>query len=168
MKKVVLIGTEHGKFQMAKRDTDEAQLFYSTLIEQCSTHHIAALAEEMDVVALQKRGADDTVAHRVAMKLGLNHQYSDVPPDVRRKLGIPESTQQIEIDGFYNSASREQIEAEERRSNEVREKYWLERLNEANLWPVLFVCGASHVESFSELMRRDGIDVTLAFRDWKS
>jgi len=166
MKNVVLIGTDHGKFQMAKRDTNEAHLFYSTLIEQCSTHHIVALAEEMDVVALQKRGVDNTVAHRVAIKLGLNHQYSDAPPDIRRKLGIAESTQQIQINGFYNNSSPEQIEAEIRKSNEVREKYWLERLNEANQWPVLFVCGAFHVKSFSELMRRDGIDVTVAFEDW--
>jgi hypothetical protein len=43
----------------------------------------------------------------------------------------------------------------------MRERRWLECLADMRAENVVFICGQAHIESFSELLRSKGIDVTV-------
>jgi len=48
----------------------------------------------------------------------------------------------------------------------MREKLWLERLLAFNSWPLLFICGAKHVQGFRRLLEQNGIEVVIFAQDW--
>lgn len=49
-----------------------------------------------------------------------------------------------------------------------RETVWCDRLLSFDKWPVLFVCGANHVESFSSLLAERGLDVEVLESCWEA
>ena len=55
-----------------------------------------------------------------------------------------------------------------RESNEQREQTWIEQLSAFATFPVLFVLGASHVDSFEGLLRKSGFQPVVVVRDWKA
>jgi hypothetical protein len=55
-----------------------------------------------------------------------------------------------------------------RESNEQREQTWIEQLSAFATFPVLFVLGASHVDSFERLLRKSGFQPFIVVRDWKA
>jgi len=52
------------------------------------------------------------------------------------------------------------------RAYRMREKLWLERLLAFNSWPLLFICGAKHVQGFRRLLEQNGIEVVIFAQDW--
>jgi hypothetical protein len=155
---IVLVGTSH-RYQIASDD------FQRLLTSLCSERGVAAIAEELNAAALAERGAVESVASAVATELGLKHQFSDPSPEIREEIGV-EAENEIRSTGFLHNWTRDQIEAEVRKSHEIREAYWLTQLRIFDSWPLLFVCGANHSEPFAALLRRSGFDVTVANSDW--
>ena len=47
------------------------------------------------------------------------------------------------------------------------QEYWLERLQSFVEFPVLFILGARHFESFASLLTQSGFQVFEVVRDWK-
>ncbi len=43
----------------------------------------------------------------------------------------------------------------------MRERYWLDSSADVLAEDVLFVCGQAHVESFANLLRSQGVEVTM-------
>lgn len=165
MAKAVLIGTSH-KYQIrgCGEDTTPSE-FEHLLISLCSEHMAQGIAEEMNQAALVQRGIPETVAQIVSEKLGIAHQLSDPPPEIRQQLGI-RGENDIRSEGWLQNWTPEHIETEVRKSHETREEYWLTQLQTLNSWPLLFVCGANHSEPFSALLRKNGFEVIVAFADW--
>lgn len=166
MAKVVLIGTSH-KYQTRGRGVDAAHVdqFGHLLTSLCSEYTAKGIAEEMNHAALAERGISETVAQAVSTALGIKHQLSDPPPEIRQKLGVCGESE-IRVDGFLQNWSPERIEIEVRKSHNIRELYWLAQLKILNSSPVLFVCGAHHLQPFSALLRNDGFEVVVAVADW--
>jgi hypothetical protein len=54
-----------------------------------------------------------------------------------------------------------------RESNEQREQTWIDELSAFGTFPVLFVLGASHIESFEGLLSKSGFQPFVIVRDWK-
>jgi len=52
--------------------------------------------------------------------------------------------------------------------NEQREQIWIGELRSFNTFPVLFVLGASHVDSFEHLLTKSGFQPCIIARDWKA
>lgn len=167
MVKVVLIGTSH-KYQIQGGSVDQAvsNQFERLLISLCSAHMANGIAEEMNQVALTERKASETIAQVVAVSLGIGHQLSDPIPEIRQRLGIC-SESEIRVQGWQQNWSQELIEAEVRKSHEIRENYWLAQLKLFNSWPTIFVCGAGHAEPFAALLRGEGLEVIIAASDWE-
>ena len=142
---VYLIGTNH-TFQLGERpfgDTSNGNLseFGEMLRTAIATHAIRAVAEEMSRQALGKfYVTGDSVPCLIATELGLPHRYCDPETTTRAEKGI--------------------------KSKEDRERYWLGQLTEFDVFPVLFVFGADHAESFSRLLTESGFDVYLLAKDW--
>jgi hypothetical protein len=51
-------------------------------------------------------------------------------------------------------------------SHDIRERYWRDAVLTLDTWPLVFICGANHVEFFSEQLRSSGVRVLVAFEDW--
>jgi hypothetical protein len=51
-------------------------------------------------------------------------------------------------------------------SDEQREQTWIDELGAFDTFPVLFVLGASHVDSFERLLTKSGFQPFIIARDW--
>lgn len=167
MAKIILIGTSHSyQVRDSEADLNALEQFQQLLLGLCSQHKVRAIGEEMNEEALAESGAVGSVAQEVAIHLNIQHQFSDPSLRMRDKLGIRQENN-IRAFGFIEKKTEAQMQAELNRSHSMRELYWLERLNSLNLSPVIFICGADHTKRFSALVRNCGIDVIVAFSDWK-
>lgn len=96
--------------------------------------------------------------------MGLPSLLCDPGPEERGGLGLwvdPRVERAIDYEG-----REEEFEREERRQWSVRERIWLARLVESNVWPVLFVCGGSHAIAFAHLLEANAIDAVVADVHW--
>jgi hypothetical protein len=129
----------------------------------CEANAVKALVEEMSLEGL--RGAARSVCEEVASALHIPHSYCDPSSEERAALGIIEAVD-IWWRGFEDGRDEAATEAEVRASYGKREREWLRRLLALDEWPVLFVCGANHVETFRDLLEADGVAVQVLFEKW--
>jgi hypothetical protein len=173
MRVVVLIGTDH-KFQLPMNEAERAEVesFRNAIRDLCVWHKVYAIAEEMNPQALQKSKIRESVPYQLCGELRLLHQYSDPSLQERKVLGI-RSDHDIELQGWRESWTRKKINADIRRygsivSDRIREKEWLRRIQELDVWPLLFICGSDHFVPFATLLRDAGMTVIEAHQDWES
>ena len=172
MHTVVLIGTNHN-FQRPVDGPYSAGIaqFRIRIQELCRQHHVAAIAEEMSAYALAEHGATESVAQQICALLGLRHQFSDPSSHQERyKLGIRQDNE-IRAEHLFSNSTHEQIEADVLArgrvpSDRIREQFWLRKVQELNIWPLIFICGADHFSSFTELLKANSTNVVEAHRDW--
>ena len=172
MRTVVLVGTAH-KFQIAATGdlASAAGEFRKFLRDLCNEHKVRAVAEEMSLHALREKGATESVAQRLCAELGLLHQFSDPCPQERCALGIRQDND-IRAEHLCDGWTQEQIEADvlargSAMSDRIRERFWWQKLQEFNVWPLVFVCGADHFAPFATLLREAGVNVVEPDRDWE-
>ena len=125
-------------------------LFERFLLECAEKLHPDLLAEE----ASQPEPIDHkmSVAHLVAGKCRISHQFSD--PDRHERLAMYKragiSEEQDRLLGFP-----------------IREEFWFNRIFEnAEAQAVLFICGACHIDSFSQKLQGASYVVNVIERDW--
>ena len=157
---VILVGTDH------TLQTTRLQL-KAYLEGLCRKFNIRAIAEEMNAEALSDLNTVSSIPQRVAGVLRIPHRYCDPNRAERAKLDIRQEND-IRKQAFLSNAalSESEIAACVAESHAKREQYWLMQLRNLNAWPVLFVCGADHVASFSELLALENISVHVAVEDW--
>lgn len=159
---IIVVGTSH-TIQIAD---PELKVFLEDL---CREFEVRAVAEEMSDEALAEKNIAASIPMQVASALRVSHRFCDPNRAKRAKLGIRQEND-IRIQSFLSNLnlSESEIAASLAESHAMRERYWLEQLRSLNLWPVLFVCGADHVASFCQLLKREGIVVHVAAEDWAS
>lgn len=94
----------------------------------------------------------------VAQELGLRYLQLELTEAVRNERGI--------VIGFQQDQTEEPVTEQKTKSLHVREDAWLERLLEAEVFPAIFVCDASHVEKFSDKLVASGVEVTVSHANW--
>ena len=173
MHTVVLVGTDH-KFQRPLNGPtiDEVEQFRAMIQNLCLQHNLAGIAEEMSLRALEENSCTESVAQQVSGLLDLHHQFSDPPREERYKLGIRQDND-IRAEHMLDGWTREQIEADVLArgsvpSDRIRERIWLQKIQELNVWPLLFICGANHFTPFIALLKANCISVVEAHPDWES
>ena len=172
MHTVVLVGTDH-KFQRPLNGPtiDEAGQFRAMIQYLCLQHSLAGIAEEMSLRALEENNCTESVAQQECALLGLHHQFSDPPREERYKLGIRQDND-IRAEHMVDGWTPEQIEADVLArgsvpSDRIRELIWLQKIQELNVWPLLFICGANHFTQFVALLKANRISVVEAHPDWE-
>lgn len=173
MQTVVLVGTDHN-FQRPVEGPYSLGIaqFRAKIQELCAENQLEGIAEEMSVSALEEHNVTESVAQQVCASLGLRHQYSDPASYAERyALGIHKDND-IRVEHVFSDWTQEQIEADVLTrgrvpSDRIRENYWLRKVLEFDVWPLLFICGANHFTSFSTLLRTSGISVVEAYADWE-
>src|ERR1700730_6233465 len=138
MRAVYLIGLNH-KYQLGpdgaipvegpREAFAEFEQFFRTVM---ADHGIGGVAEEMSLAALRKHFiSGDSVPCRLASASGVLHRYCDPDAEAQKRLGIE--------------------------SNVQREAHWIQELMFFSVFPVLFILGADHIDSFERLLRERGL-----------
>lgn len=158
-KTVTLIGTSHD-FQFGTQSQNPN--FEDFLRATCARCKAKLLAEEMSKDALAQKNLKESTVAALAIDLGISHVYCDPTNAQQFELNIyvEKNAQLFRCDPEY---SEEEIAKAIKREHESRELFWLQQLNETDIWPVVFVCGSEHVNSFAILLQSNGIDVTATF-----
>jgi len=161
---IALIGTSH-KYQ---RPGHPAESEFRSLINQvCASLKVQAIAEEMSLEALAQQHATQSICEKIAKAAGLPHRYCDPDNEQRRDLNIRDE-QNIQDEGFNCNWNPERIEEEVAASHAIRERHWLTLLLQLDRWPVLFVCGDNHIDSFCQMLKNNNLHVDAKARDWQA
>jgi hypothetical protein len=159
---VILIGTAHHYQESGKPGADELKAFAEMC---CRKFGIRAIGEEMSQEALTEKGVSSSVGADLARTLEIPHRLCDPDRNERTRIGIFQETY-IRALGCQQDWSKDKIDTEFQASERKREQYWISQLIALDLWPVLFICGACHVDTFGGLLEAHGIAVEVACRDW--
>ena len=171
MQTIVLIGTNHNYQRPVKGQYAKGiKKFRHTLHKLCQQYKIRAIAEEMSLHALHEHGVAESVAQQVCADLGLRHQLSDPSPDERSELRILQNND-IRAEHLRDGWTQEQIEVDvlargNQASDKIRERFWWQKIQVLDTWPLLFICGANHFTSLTGLLESAGMEVIETHRDW--
>ena len=162
---VIVIGTGHRLQAGHKEHAAEAQLAFQRLIEATAKkYRVKFVAEEMAEEMLNDFGVTETIAKRVATRKRLAHAYIDLTPEERHSL----KTDRVSLYEIRTEAklTEPQFAALERLAGELRECAWVVRILAENVWPTLFICGASHATRMVDLFDRVGKLAVLEEHDY--
>lgn len=171
-RKVFLVGTHH-TYQYGVGSTYgagcsiDSELAFRNLVRTISHGFgVRALAEELNEDALAEHQVQKSVLQQEAARLTLPHCFCEPSWAERRTLGVQQEGD-IRVTAWRNGWSEERIQQELLGEFRKREAVWCDRLLELNTWPVLFVCGANHVHSFSLLLVERGLVVEVLETCWE-
>lgn len=167
MRAVVLVGTSH-KFMYFRGGAEDVVLkeFIDYLKDLCKAHSIQAIGEEASLEEVHNRKTEKSIAKSLADEIAIRHGYCDMNNAERAINGVIHMNT-IKAQGWLSNSSEEQIAAEVRASHAIREREWLKRIIELDIWPVLFVCGAEHVPHIKKLILDNRIKAAIACNDWE-
>jgi hypothetical protein len=124
---ILIVGTGHEAYQIRPRcgPQDGADAFKRHILQTVRTHRCKTIAEENSVEGLRGRC---TVGQEVAREEVLKHILCDPTASEREEIGISQDNSDIA----------------------KREGEWVRRVIDLGVYPVLFVCGSTHVSSFAQ------------------
>ncbi len=173
VKEVHLVGLDNDKFQVedGQITTEEIQKFRRLVRDVCKTFGAQAIAEEFCEEWVKQRKREESVCLQEARSLKLRHRYFDPDTLERKRLGIrcrADVYQELWIECGDQNPPKETLHAAYRKEDEKRERCWLEEFRSLNVWPVVFVCGAYHVEWFRPLLESEGLSCKVIVSRWPS
>jgi len=157
---IFLIGTNHelqhdAPARRARREfVDPARDRFRTFLkESASRAEVVAIGEEFTEQVLSALRAS-SLCRAVAEELNITHKFCEPSRSQRLELGIPAC-------GTAGLPKKEKL-----KSDQLRERFWLEQLRDFDNRPVLFVCGADHVDSFAKRLGDSGIGMEILCDYW--
>lgn len=170
--RVFLIGTHHtyqygvgSTYAKACSRSEEAG-FRALIARAAKRYAVCGLAEELNEDGLLEHGVTESVVQQEAARLGLPHCFCEPSYVERAALGVLQWND-LRLLAWSNRWSTDELERRNQIEFRKRETVWCERLQTLNTWPVLFVCGADHVESFSALLVEHGLSVEVLAQCWE-
>jgi hypothetical protein len=177
-RKVIIVGTCH-RFQRGTTIQGEAvkgrdlDAFRDLLRVVIKTKRPNGLAEEM--CQPENGGPDRTTVEEVALEAELLSRRCNPGSDELKAMGHePQKAMFVCIKlMFFEEEDTEEARLKwgskwEAIDFEVRELSWIARLSAFDKWPVLFICGHSHVASFQERLTSLGFATDIAIGKWPS
>ena len=135
--------------------TNELNILITKIIDKTS---IDLIGEEFSNEALRglPNNTEATIAQIIAKKLNVKHEFCDPDTDMRIRIRYPTKEQMIKKFGLKSSLEGTS-EYKKRKEYEktfwpVREKYWLDKIQNTNARNIIFLCGSSHFQSFKSLL----------------
>lgn len=172
--KVFIIGTNHvyqygegAVFGDKTCSSEQEAKFRQLLNNACKSYGVAAIGEELRNDALIEKNRIESVPRNEARALSLPHRYCDPNREERTRLGIQDESR-IRVKGQMQGRTTAQIEEELFAQIRTRELYWRDQISTLDAWPILFICGSSHVLPFSDLIRQSGSEAIILEGDWRA
>ena len=161
-----ILGTNH----IYQRDDDSCEpgsvdAFIEYLDSVCQLHGINAIGEEMSISALHDFDRTESIPAKFATTHGKSHKYCDPDRAEQERLGIREN-HVVRYHVRQKNLSEEQIRQLCWEEDLKREPYWLCKVQELNVWPLLFICGSDHIKSFTQLLSTVATAVHVAHQNW--
>lgn len=141
----------------------------------CLKYDIKAIGEEMSEEALKHWEREISIPKLFAKEHPeISHKYCDPDREEQRKHGIKQS-------GYYSQGrqfsdklqppdvknlSQKEAEILEWLEDLKREPIWLCEILELNCWPLLFICGSKHVDSFKKLLDNESLNASIISKNW--
>jgi len=167
---VYLIGVKHSLQSDGPRDASESERkIFAEYLKQCVLkYEITFLGEEFNEESVSGHQAKHSTVALLAVDMKIEHRFCEPNSLERKKLGIPtpgELVGQLGITPKFNIGSHrvyasediEKIYREDQKYFSARERFWLEKSKNRLEKNILFVCGASHLDSFSRLLQNQNI-----------
>src|SRR5215475_1905227 len=146
--------------------------FLKSLCNWGSRLKLSVIAEELNQEAItneekfQKKPLE-SVAHRAASLLNLEHRFGEPNTSERADLKIPTTHELRKSLGLRVGQDEDRVEKEKiRRCWPLRENVWLDRIKDKSQEGILFICGVSHVERFLSLVETNGHRAVVLHKDW--
>ena len=173
MNHVGLVGLDDHKFQVddGQSSPKEIASFRNLIRKVCKDFRAQAIAEEFFEERVKQRKKEESVCLEETRSLKLHHRYCDPDTLKRKRCGIRDRDvvyQELWVECGDRDPPEERKQAAYRKEDEKRERCWLKKLRSLNVWPVVFVCGASHVEWFRQLLESDGLTCKVIISRWPS
>ena len=165
LKKIHLVGTDH-EAQWDIRDIKATKL-YARLAIKIKESKIDLIGEEFFEGLLLKQPikVEETTAQRISNKYNVKHAFCEPDENTRKELGVLTQKQlrkkfgtRSAIEGTNEHAIRKEFE---KSFWPIKEGYWLNQINKTNCKNIIFICGASHLKSFGDLLTGNGNAVTV-------
>lgn len=174
---VYILGTSH-EYQ---RNDDTCQpesigKFKRYLKFICQNYDIKAIGEEMSEEALKFWGREISIPRLFTQENPtISHKYCDPEREEQKKFGIKQSgyfsqgrqLPEILQSPDVNNLSEEEAKQLEWQEDLKREPIWLCKILELNRWPLLFICGSDHVDSFKKLLDSESLSASIIDNNWK-
>ncbi len=171
-RKVLLIGTHH-TYQYGVGSaygdgcTQEEESAFRQLVERASRKFaVRGMAEELNEDALSEHNVTRSVLQHQAAALALPHCFCEPGREERLARGIQQGND-VEVTGWINGWSDGEVKKRLLAEFRKRETVWCDRLLAFDKWPVLFVCGADHVATFSSLLLERRLKVEVLETCWE-
>ena len=171
---IYLVGVEHIKSQWQYQNgsnENAVAAFTNSLRRHIKRFDIAVIAEELSGECLEQQGVSRSTAQTVAQEFHIKHVFCEPSAMERKDLGIL-SPEEISGQLFPNkpywqipedSPEQQQINEEIRKLFSKREEFWLTKIKHLRKENVIFICGKSHVESFSNLLEQNGFEISILY-----
>ena len=168
---IYLLGTRH--YVQWKWDNPGPQLlakfdrFAKYIADSVRKNTIAAIAEETNHETDKAKGTQ-SIAKFIAegMKPPLYYLPCEPSSEERSALGILTADEITNNARLTDGALQQYRDAEILKYFPPREKYWIERLRRLPLRPVLFICGANHIQTFFPRLIDNGMPSQVISSDW--
>ncbi len=154
---IYILGVTHDQ------QTDPSPEFEAYIKEIFSSHDIRSLGEEMSLDGLSDVGESKTILKCFADRMHIPHKYCGITREERAQRGIL-GLQDIDIQKFQYDWSQSKVEQETQRYFNMIEDAWIEKLSSAFVDPMLFVCGADHLDSFADKATKHGFTAIILER----
>jgi hypothetical protein len=161
-----ILGTNH-IYQRADESCEPRAVdaFREYMDRVCQAHRIKAIGEEMSISVLRDFNRTESIPEKFATTHGKCHKYCDPDSAEQQRLGI-RGDQCVRYHVRDHNLSQEQIKQLLLVEDSKRERYWLCKVKELNVWPLLFICGSDHVRSFAQLLSTVATAVHVAHENW--
>jgi hypothetical protein len=164
----LLLGTDH-RYQFSDPSISKSDIlaFEQLIITTCESCGVNLIAEEMSLDALNIKQLSESIPASIAKRLKLPHLYCDPPVSEQLSLGIADENAIRAILGSRQTAPEEIqrfVELERRK----REPVWLKNIEANAIWPVMFIFGSWHSQSFAELLSDHGHSYAFIHSAWRA
>jgi hypothetical protein len=165
MPHVYLIGTSHTQ-QVPRGSVGANTPFCEFVRGVLARYRVEGIGEEMNSELVEKRGLEKSPCQHLCDEVGLQHRFCEMTSEERSRKGLPPNTESYWINGHFAGKTESEILGEVRPILAAREEFWLSELSKWNVWPIVFVCGSLHVNTFAALLRSSGRKVSVIRKEW--
>ncbi len=159
-KQAYLISVDHElQWNVKLLKTNRLRSLMIKIIEKSS---IDLIGEEFSREAINTlpNNVKKTISQKIANKFNIKHCFCDPDEKTRNIIGYPTQVKLRNMFGF-KSAIEGTEEYNTRKKYEksffhIREKYWLEQINNLYVHNIIFICGFDHLENFKSILFRNG------------
>lgn len=160
---VIILATTH-TIQCGLHPLETVNLEFETLVSRIlDENEILHISEEWSLDALEEWKVKFTVAKKIARKQKTKHFYIDLNRKKRFDFGINFDFILLSNGKLFKSdmsSCRDKLTR--LLTDPIRERLWISKILQINVWPMLFICGLDHVESVYQLFSDlEEFDVTV-------